>query len=78
MKKNFILMIAAMVFLSACGENVPHVEDPNKPNDANGNPIKGTEFLQKYCQGKPTNEDCVKVQKATSSSSTKGGLPKGW
>lgn len=78
MKKGLGLMIVAAVLLSACSDGVPHVEDPHRPVDADGNPIKGTEFIRKYCAGKPTHETCVKVQKAVSSDATKGGLPKGW
>lgn len=78
MKKSVGLMVLAVVFLAACSDGVPHVEDPHHPVDANGNPVKGTEFLQKYCAGKITNETCVKVENAVSSDSSKGGLPKGW
>ncbi|MDF0606783.1 hypothetical protein HZU77_014140 [Neisseriaceae bacterium TC5R-5] len=79
MKKPIgLLLLTVIVLLSACGDGVPKVADAHNPLDADGNAIKGTEFLQKYCAGKPTNEDCVKVQKAVSSDSTKGGLPKGW
>ncbi len=76
--KKIYLFVLLVGFLTGCADGVPHVEDPSKPIDANGNPIKGTDFLQQYCQGKPTNEDCVKVQRAVSANSTKGGLPKGW
>ena len=78
MKKYFGLMLLAAVLLSACDDGVPNVKDPHHPVDANGNEIKGTEFMQKYCSGKATNETCAKVQRAVSSDSTKGGLPKGW
>lgn len=79
MKKLFgLLVVAVTVLLSACSDGVPKVADPHNPLDADGKPMKGTEFLQKYCAGKPNNEDCVKVQKAVSSDSSKGGLPKGW
>lgn len=76
--KKYALMIFAAVLLSACSDGVPDVEDPHHPVDASGTPIKGTEFLEKYCAGKLTNETCVKVQKAVSADSSKGGLPKGW
>ncbi len=78
MKKSIGLMLFAAVLLAACSDGVPRVDDPHHPVDANGQPMKGTDFIQKYCAGKPTNETCVKVQKAVSSDSTKGGLPKGW
>lgn len=78
MKKGFSLMLLTAVFLAACSDGVPHVDDPHHPVDANGQPMKGTDFIQKYCAGKLTNETCAKVQKAVSSDSTKGGLPKGW
>lgn len=79
MKKGFNLMLfIAVLLLAACSDGVPHVNDPHHPVDANGQALKGTDFIQKYCAGKPTNETCVKVQKAVSSDSIKGGLPKGW
>jgi len=78
MKNAIALMSVAAVFLSACGDAVPHVEDPHHPVDASGNPLKSGEFLQKYCQGKPTNETCVKVLTAANMDASRGGLPKGW
>lgn len=78
MKKGFGLVILAAVLLSACSDGVPHVEDPHNPVDTDGNPIKGSEFLMKYCAGKSNNETCAKVATAVSADSTKGKMPKGW
>jgi hypothetical protein len=78
MKKIFGLAILAAVLLSACSDGVPHVEDPHNPVDADGKPIKGTEFLMKYCAGKSQNETCAKVATAVSADSTKGKMPKGY
>lgn len=78
MKSMFGFTLLLAVLLSACSDGVPHVEDPHHPVDASGNPIKGTEFLQKYCAGKSNNETCTKIQQAVNADSTKGGIPKGW
>ncbi|MDD0936736.1 hypothetical protein LOD50_10115, partial [Xylella fastidiosa subsp. multiplex] len=60
MKKLFLLLlIAVTVLLSACNDGVPKVKDPNHPLDADGKPISGSEFIDKYCLGKFTNEDCI-------------------
>jgi len=79
MNKGFgLVVLAAAVLLSACSDGVPHVEDPHHPVDADGNPIKGSEFLMKYCAGKSHNETCAKVATAVSADSSKGKMPKGW
>ena len=80
MKKvlGLALAIFAAALLSACSDGVPHVEDPHNPVDAAGKPIKGTDFLMKYCAGKPQNETCAKVSTAVSMDSSKGKMPKGW
>ena len=78
MKRRFGLMLLAAVLMTACDDGVPKVDDPHHPVDANGNPIKGTEFVQKYCMGKATNETCAKVHQAVSMDSSKGQMPKGW
>ena len=79
MKKVFgLLLVSVTVLLSACSDGVPKVVDPHNPLDADGKPIKGTEFLKKYCAGKSNNEDCAKVSIAVSQDASKGGLPKGW
>ncbi|KXB17467.1 hypothetical protein [Xylella fastidiosa] len=79
MKKLFLLLlIAVTVLLSACNDGVPKVTDPNHPLDAEGKPISGFEFLKKYCVGKITNEDCIKVSEADKMNSGRGPMPKGW
>lgn len=80
MNKGFgLVVLVAAVLLSACGnDGVPYVEDPHHPVDADGKPIKGSDFLMKYCAGKSHNETCAKVATAVSADSTKGKMPKGW
>ena len=74
---GFIIIPFVMV-LAACSDGVPAVDDPHHPVDAQGNPIKGTDFIQKYCLDKPTNETCARVHQAISIDSVRGGMPKGW
>jgi hypothetical protein len=76
MKKYFALA-AMLTFLSACSDGIPNVEDPHNPV-VDGKPIKGTEFLEKYCRGDNWNGTCDRVQAAVSMDSSKKGLPKGW
>lgn len=76
--KKFLVPLLAAAILSACGDGVPHVADPHNPTDEAGNPIKGTEFLMRYCSGKAQNETCAKVSTAVSAGSTKGKMPKGY
>ncbi|AAF85578.1 hypothetical protein XF_a0009 (plasmid) [Xylella fastidiosa 9a5c] len=53
------------------------MKDPHNPLDADGKPISGSEFIDKYCLGKFTNEDCIRVEKAVRMN-TRGPMPKGW
>lgn len=77
--RAFILLIVFLSsLLSGCDDGVPKISDPHHPVDATGNSIKGTDFLERYCLGKPTNETCIKVQRAVSTDSLKRGVPKGW
>jgi len=79
MKKLFWLMSVIAAFtLAACSDGVPKVDDPNHPLDAKGNPISGLEFLKMYCVSATANKDCIRVNRAVSLNSDKGGLPKGW
>lgn len=79
MKKLFLLLlIAVTMLLSACNDGVPKVADPNHPLDADGKPISGKEFIDKYCLGKFTNEDCIRVEKAVRINEGWGPMPKGW
>jgi len=76
---NKIVVFAMLaVLLSACDDGVPKVADPHHPVDADGTPMKGTDFLQKYCMGKGNNETCAKVHNAVSVDSSKGVMPKGY
>lgn len=78
MKKIFALIFLPFIALVGCSDGVPHVEDPHHPVDASGKPIKGADFVQKYCAGKSNNETCSKVATAVSKDSTRKGVPKGW
>jgi hypothetical protein len=78
MKKVLGLAILMAALLNACSDGVPHVKDPHNPVDADGKPIKGIEFMKKYCAGKLQNETCEKVSRAVSIDSVRGKMPKGW
>lgn len=80
MQKSFSLAILAALLLSACSDGVPKVEDPYNPVDADGKPITGAEFNQRYCVAPKTaaNETCERVRRATSIKSLKGKMPEGW
>ena len=78
MRKGFGLIVLVAGLLSACGDGVPKIDDPHKPVDADGNAIKGTEFLKKYCAGKANNETCAKVSTAVSTDFSRGKMPEGY
>lgn len=80
MRVKIVVCIAAIMALTACGDRdgVPAVEDPHHPVDAQGNPMKGVDFIKKYCLGKPSNETCARVRQAVSLDSVRGVMPKGW
>ena len=72
-----VMAFAAAMSLSACSGRVPHVEDPYNPVDADGNVIKGTEFLQRYCQEQASDETCQKVRQVVISDAAQHGLSTG-
>ena len=57
--------------------DVPVVKDPHHPTDAGGKPIKGIDFLRKYCAGRDLDETCLRVKQAVSADSSIGIMPKG-
>ena len=60
-----IVAAAAAFMVVGCdiADRVPHVEDPQK-NVVNGQPMTQMAFVEKYCTGETTNENCVKVRGA--------------
>lgn len=78
MRKTIGFLVIFLSLLAGCDDGVPKVNDPNRPVDHQGNVIKGTEFHERYCDGKITNETCTKVQRATSSNSGVGKMPSGY
>jgi hypothetical protein len=82
-KSIYFGLLVTPILLAACGkttdwDGVPRVDDPHHATDANGNPIKGADFIQKYCSGKSTNATCATVLLAVKQDGVKGTLPKGW
>jgi hypothetical protein len=77
MKKLYLATCLPAILLTACGEDVPTVDDPHHVT-VGGKSMKQADFLQQHCVGKLANESCDKVKNAMSKDSAKGGLPKGW
>ena len=73
-----LAVIVAALFLAACSDGVPHVEDPYNPVDTDGNTIQGTAFLNKYCKGKSGNQSCQKVQNVAIIDTTGRARLRGW
>lgn len=76
MKKIFTVTIFT-IFLTACSDGVPKVEDPHNVI-VDGQKMKQADFLQKYCIGKELNETCANVKNAMAMDSTKSpsGIPR--
>jgi hypothetical protein len=77
MKKLLLLNFLPTLLLIGCGDGVPKVADPHNIV-VDGKPMLQTEFMNKYCAGKPANETCLIVSKAALQDSTKGKMPAGW
>ena len=75
MNKILFLVPAIIGLLSACTDDVPTVDDPHNIV-INGEKIKQTDFIKKYCIDKPTNGTCLKVEHAISQDATKGEAPR--
>ena len=75
MKLRIYAPLLAALALSACGDNVPPVEDPHNIA-VDGKRMTQAEFLEKYCAGKGNNETCMKVLQAKQKDSTRGEMPK--
>ena len=67
--------ILAALFLTACGDNVPNIEDPHRIV-VDGKKLTQAEFLVQYCAGKANNETCLKVLHAKRIDSVGGEWPK--
>jgi hypothetical protein len=78
MQKILSFLVISSFVLAGCNDGVPKVDDPSRPVDHQGNAIKGAEFNERFCSGKPTNETCAKVQRATSNNSSLGKMPSGY
>ena len=80
MKRNCSVVVV-LFLLAACNAyatDVPVVKDPHHPTDAHGKPIKGIDFVRKYCAGKDLDETCLRVKQAVSADSSRGKMPKGY
>lgn len=75
MKYRLYAALLGVLVLSACGDNVPTVEDPHNIV-VDGKKMKQADFLEKYCAGKGGNETCIKVLQAKQKDSTRGEMPK--
>ena len=75
MKSRLYAAIGAAIFVSACSDGVPNVEDPHNIV-VNGIHMTQAEFLETYCTGKSNNETCGKVVIAKHKDSTRGVMPK--
>jgi len=77
MKKIYFAVCLPALLLTACGDDVPNVDDPHHVT-VDGKPMKQADFLQQHCVGKLANETCDRVKNAMSKDFTKGEMPKGW
>lgn len=75
MKYRLYAALLGALVLTACGDNVPPVEDPHNIV-VDGKKMTQAEFLEKYCAGKGSNETCVNVLQAKQKDSTRGEMPK--
>ncbi len=76
--KCIVAACLSLALLNASAAGVPAVKDPHHPADADGRPMKGIDFVQKYCSGKPLNETCANVRRAVSADSSRGKMPGGY
>jgi len=75
MKLHFLIAVFTALFLSACGSNVPEVDDPDNIV-IDGEKLTKAQFLERFCAGKSDNETCMKILQANRKSSTRGEMPK--
>lgn len=73
MGKN--LVVIAVVFLSACDQGVPKVDDPHNVI-VDGKKMTQSAFLHKYCVEQVADPTCSKVKHAMLLDFTKGEVPR--
>ena len=78
MKTNAFVVLLLLAVCNAYATDVPVVKDPHHPTDADGKPIKGIDFVRRYCEGKELDETCLGVRQAVSADSSRGKMPKGY
>ena len=78
MNKNCFVVLFLLAACNAFAAGVPVVKDPHHPTDADGKPIKGIDFVRRYCAGKDLDETCLRVKQAVSADSSRGKMPKGY
>jgi hypothetical protein len=76
MKKTVFAAAVTSLILCACDGPAPQV-DPHKPV-VDGKAMTQADYLNKYCNNRPTDPNCIAVSKAMREDSTKRNVPKGW
>jgi hypothetical protein len=66
--RSIFVGVVALALLAGCGDDVPAVQDPDRIV-IKGKLMSQQEFLQAYCQDKPSNATCQKVSKSMVASS---------
>lgn len=66
--KPFFIVALLSLCATGCssktdGDGVPEVADYHSPHDADGQPMTGMQFVERYCQDKPNNQTCLGVDK---------------
>jgi hypothetical protein len=74
MKYQLLCVLCLLGLLSACGDSVPHVSDPENII-VDGQKMTQRDFVEKYCAAKTDEESCVLVRRAMFTSSGKGKTP---
>lgn len=75
MKINIVAPLILASTLTACGDGVPEISDPQHIV-INGKNMSKMEFINEYCNDKVINETCTKVRRAELQESTKGKIPR--
>ena len=75
MKSVLAVSLFLSAFLIGCGDGVPKVEDYSNVV-VDGQKMTQSQFLQKHCVNKSTNDTCNRVKNAMSKDATKGVVPR--